>query len=187
MRLVRVNVDELSDEELTNAYYRAGAFAIRPAMRKFAEAVLARPSMSDASVRFHAYATMVRTEDDIAKALEYVEQGRRAAGAQKISCASWDLMELSLHLGGRDGDEVMRLVQHIERHHLNEPGVAEALTRMLIEVGLLRPDGSPAFQPEGPMSDMAEAAEPAEEPSSGLWTPDSGQPAAASGKLWTPE
>ena len=49
------------------------------------------------------------------------------------------------------------------------------LTRMLINVGLLNPDGSPAIGPEaGEPAMAAETPEPG-----GLWTPDSDQPAPA--------
>jgi hypothetical protein len=56
---------------------------------------------------------------------------------------------------------------------------------MLIDVGLLRPDGSPAIGP-----DMGgEPAMPSAAPESGgLWTPDSDEPGAGGGgKLWTPD
>ena len=42
--------------------------------------------------------------------------------------------------------------------------------RLLVEVGLLRPDGTPAFAPGGPESPMAPAEEPAADPG-GNWTP----------------
>ena len=56
-------------------------------------------------------------------------------------------MELSLRFAERDGRQATRLIQHLQDRHLEEPGVREALTRMLIDVGLLRPDGTPAFGP----------------------------------------
>ena len=85
-------------------------------------------------------------------------------------------MELSFRFAGRDGQQAMRLIEHIQKHHLEEAGVGKALTQMLIDVGLLRPDGTPVELPEAPEPAMAEAA--AAEPS-GLWTPDSASPAPA--------
>ena len=55
---------------------------------------------------------------------------------------------------------------------------------MLVEVGLLRPDGTPAFGPGTPQPEMAAAEQPAAEPGK-LWTPDSAEPGSG-GKLWTP-
>ncbi len=179
-------VEGLSDQDLITAYYRAAAFAIRPAVRKFAEAIVDRPTLADSDERLHAYAALARHEEDLPRALEYVEQGRRAAEAKKESSASWDLMELSLRFAGRDGQQAMRLIQHIQERHLEEPGVGEALTRMLIEVGLLRPDGTPAFDPRAPEAEVAAAEQPTAGPGQ-LWTPDSAQPGGSGGKLWTPE
>jgi hypothetical protein len=186
VRLGRVNVEQLSDKDLVMAYFRATVFAMRSAIRKFAEAIVSRPSLADSDERVHAYAALARTEDDLTRALEYVEQGRRAGEAKKESSASWDLMELSLRFAARDGQHAMRLIQHLQQKHLEEPGVGEALTRMLIEVGLLRPDGTPAFGPGAPPAEVAAAEQSAAEPGK-LWTPDSVEPGSGGGKLWTPE
>ncbi|MEN6405033.1 MAG: hypothetical protein ABFC77_01035 [Thermoguttaceae bacterium] len=189
-RLERVKVDTLSDKELATAYYRAGAFAIHGALRKFAEAIIARPSMAESDERLHAFATLARTEDNVERALDYIERGRQATEAKKESNASWDLMELSLRFATRDGQAAMRLIEHLQSQHLEEPGVAEALTHMLIDVGLLRPDGTPAIHPDAMQAGAAAAspaAEAAAEPGK-LWTPDGDQPAAGGGgKLWTPD
>jgi hypothetical protein len=185
VRLGRLNPETLSDQDLLLAYYRSTAFAIRPVLRKFAKAILDRPSLADSEERLHAYATLARNEEDLSRALDYVDQGRRAAEAKKESSATWDLMELSLRFAAQDGKESMRLIQHLHDKHIEEPGVGETLTRMLVEVGLLRPDGTPALGPDGPASAMAAEA-PASE-SSGLWTPDSTESSGGGGKLWTPE
>ena len=168
VRLGRVNVESLSDEELTSVYLRATGYAIRDVSRKFAAAIVARPSMAGSDQQLHAYATLARTEEDAARALEYINLARRAADGKKISHAMWDLMELSIHFANQDGPEAMRLIEHIQNRHIEEPGVGETLTRMLIDVGLLRPDGTPAFEPQaGEPTMAAEASEPG-----GLWTPD---------------
>jgi hypothetical protein len=187
-RLARLSAEGLSDQSLAAAYHRAAAFAVHAAAQKFAKAVVERSTFADVETRMAAYATLVRTERDVAKALDYVSQARRAMDDLKVSHASWDLMELSLCFAARDMQNAMRLIEHIQRQHLEEPGVGEALTRLLISVGLLRPDGTPAYGPAagGPTSPMP-AAEPAA--AGGLWTPDSGSPPgpAAGGKLWTPD
>ena len=172
VRLGRVSVDGLSDDDLIAAYYRAAAFNIRPALRKFATAIVERPSLADSTERLHAFTMLARTEEDIAKALEYVEQGRRATDKKKASHATWDLMELSFHFANRNGPEAMRLIEHLQKRHIEEPRVAEMLTRMLIDVGLLNPDGSPAIGPESAESPPWRPSPP--EPG-GLWTPDSDQ------------
>jgi len=183
-RLSRVSLEGLSDDDLITAYYRATAFAVRLAVRKFATAIVERPSLADSNERLHAFTMLARTEEDVSKALDHVDQGRRATDKKKASHATWDLIELSLHFANRNGPEAMRLIEHLQKRHIEEPGVGEMLTRMLIDVGLLNPDGSPAIGPESP-EEPAMAAEPSEP--GGLWTPDSDQPGAGGGKLWTPE
>ena len=88
-----------------------------------------------------------------------------------------------MRFGQGNGEEAMRLMQHIESRHIKEPGVAESLTRMLISVGLLNPDGTPAAMPAG-QPGGAETVPPAAEPAK-LWTPGSDVPGGG-GKLWTP-
>ena len=85
VRFARLNTDGLSDDDLLLAFHSAAAFAIRSALRKFAAAIVDRSSFADSDERLHAYATLARTEEDLAKALEYVDQGRRAAEAKKLS------------------------------------------------------------------------------------------------------
>jgi hypothetical protein len=183
-RLSRVEAEGLSDHDLISAYYRASAFAIHDASRRFALAIVGRPSLADSNERIHALTTLARTEEDLSKALEHIAEGRRSTDAKKASHATWDLMELSLHLAHHNGPEAMRLIEHLQRRHIEEPGVGEMLTRLLMDVGLLRPDGTPAIGPETQTPAMAEEA--AEEPG-GLWTPDSGTSDAGGGKLWTPD
>lgn len=185
VRLSRVSPEGLSDHDLISAYYRASAFAINDAARKFATAIVARPSLADSNERLHAYTTLARTEEDVPRALEYIAEARRATDAKKVSHATWDLMELSLHFASHNGPEAMRLIEHLQKRHIEEPGVGEMLTRLLMDVGLLRPDGSPAIGPE--MQQAAAAAEAPQEPG-GLWTPDSeSSGGGGGGKLWTPE
>jgi hypothetical protein len=92
-------------------------------------------------------------------------------------------LELSCRFALGDGPGALRLIRHVEKDHIQEPGVAEALTRALIEVGVLRPDGTPAMPPAAA---QAPAAPAAASPAPGeIWTPESQTPSG--GKLWVPE
>ena len=185
VRLARLIVEDLSDDELCAVYHRASAFNVRAAMRKFAQAIVDRPSMAGRGEYLDAFATLARTEDDLSQAIAQIDRGRKATEKAGESSAMWDLMELSYRFASHDGHEAGRLLKHIEQNHITEPGVSETLTRMLIDIGLLRPDGTPAAMPEG-MASAPEATESFEEPS-GLWTPESAQAGSGGGKLWTPE
>ena len=104
--------------------------------------------------------------------------------------ANWDLLELSLRFERMESAEITRLMSHIESQHGREPGVIEALTQMLVQMGVLRPDGTPAM-PQGPPpaaapSIVVPGGQP-EEPGK-IWTPDgsSGSSEGEKPKLWTP-
>lgn len=173
-RLSRLMVDKLTDDQLLAVYHRAVAFNARNALAKVARSVVERPSMVGREEQFHAYMLLARTAEEHDKAIEYVNRGRQAAEAAGQSSASWDLLELSLRFQYAEGPEVVRLMEHLQREHLREPGVAEALADLLMQMGLLRPDGSLAM-PTGPAAEEA----------SGLLVP--GQETAEPGKIWTPE
>ncbi|MEN6450763.1 MAG: hypothetical protein ABFC96_09745 [Thermoguttaceae bacterium] len=183
-RLERLAAETLADQDLLTAFFRAETFSILPAARKFAQAIVDRPSLADAEERQHALALLARTEETLERALERIAEARQQADAKGRSNAAWDLMELSFHFAHHDGQNAMRLLDHIEKRHGEEPGVRDALTRIMIDVGLLNPDGTPTISPEEEQ-EMA-AAEQAAADKGGLWTPDSAQPATG-GKLWTPE
>jgi hypothetical protein len=185
VRLARLTIEQLSDDDLVLAYRRAAAFAVRKAVRRFAQAIVERSSLKGRTEQLQAYGTLARTAEDPDQALEYVNQGRAATEAAGHSNASWDLLELSLRFGRREGHEAVRLVEHIQAHHMEEPGVGESLQRMLMEIGLLRPDGTPTFGPHAQPPSYADddaAAEPSK-----LWTPDAAESSSGGSKLWTPE
>ena len=174
----------MNDKDLEKGFHRAAIFAIRNALRGFAEEIVRRDSLSGQVLQQEAYEWLARTARNFSKALECVEKGRLAGKASSKSCASWDLLEMSLRIGLHDGEGVMRLVQHIDKQHKREPEAIEACIQMLVEAGFLRPDGTPA-QAAGEESAPAAVESPAAEPGK-LWTPDSDRPATA-GKIWTPD
>ncbi len=182
-RLVRVEADKLDDEQLALAFHRASIFHAWDAARKFAQVMIARPGFASRPERVEAYRVLVESASSLGEGLKTLDEARRQSLAAGQSCAIWDLMELSFRFGQGDANEAMRLMQHIETRHMKEPGVAQSLTRMLINAGLLNPDGTPAAMPAGPHGGP-EAGPPAAEPSK-LWTPDS-ETAGSGGKLWTP-
>ncbi len=183
VRLARIEAELLDDEQLALVFRRATMYHAWDAARKFAEAIVARPSFAGKPERVEAHRALVESAPTSADAVRALEQARGEARAAGHSCAAWDLTELALRFGQGEGEEAMRLMQHIESRHMNEPGVAQSLTRLLISVGILNPDGTPVEFPSEPYG-AAQTAPPAPEPSK-LWTPGS-ESAGTGGKLWTP-
>ena len=108
--------------------------------------------------------TLARMEDDLDRALTYVEAGRGDTDRTGKSHATWDLEELSLRFARQDIPEALQLLRHIEATHINEPNVSLILTQILVEAGLLRPDGTPAIPAGRPEAEMAPAGAPPTNP-----------------------
>lgn len=187
VRLARVEADKLSDDVLLEGYRRATAFHAEKALRKFGTEILARPAFKGKDEEIEVLGRLCHLETDIDKRLEYIERGRASAEAAKKSCAMWDLLELPLRLERNESEKMGQLVQHLQTKHINEPGVADALVEFLVQIGALRPDGTPAGMPPGaggPQEPPAAQAEPNK-----LWTPDGDSGGGNGGDkptLWTP-
>lgn len=188
VRLSRLMVDKLTDDQLLQVYHRAMAFNARNAITKFARSLVDRPSMVGREEQFHAYMILARTAEEPEKGLEYVNRGRQAAEGAGQSSAPWDLLELSFRFQRGEGPEAVRLIEHLQRQHIREPGVAQALTDLLMQVGVIRPDGSFAM-PTGPAAEERpgimvpgeETAEPGK-----IWTPEGQAPQGEKPKIWMP-
>jgi hypothetical protein len=185
VRLSRVMVDRASDEALCLGYRRALAFGATAALGKFARAIVDRASLAGSAEQLRSYRTLVELERDPEKALPYIDEGRRAAESGGRSSAPWDLMELTVRFGCDQPDEVRRLIEHIQRCHLGEAGVAESLTRFLVSVGAISPDGTPAPLSAQEEPRMAAGAAAGAQPHR-VWTPES-QQSGGPKKIWTPD
>ena len=186
LRLARVEVAKLSDEQLADLYRRADHYRNIAALRQLAHEIVARPSLEKQLDKAEVYGVLAQTEPNTQQAFAYLEQARAAAEAAKKSTAPWDLAELALRIGRGDVPEADRLLHHIRDQHIREPGVAQALFQILAEAGIISPDGRPtaaaAAEAPGIVVPGAAAAEPGK-----IWTPGGDQP--TSGKksaLWTP-
>jgi hypothetical protein len=184
VRLARVGAEKLSDDDLVQGFQRAVGYNHRSAVIKFGKEIIARPSFAQRRERSLAYMTLARMDDDLDRAMTYIEAGRKDTEVTGQSHAVWDLEELSLRFARQEVNEALHLIRHIETTHINEPNVSLILTQILVEAGLIRPDGSPAVPTRRGQAEMAEA-EATADPGK-LWTPG-GESAGAGGKLWVPD
>jgi tetratricopeptide (TPR) repeat protein len=188
VRMGRLDYSKLSDDELLQAYARLTMSGYRTAMLRCAEQIVSRPSMAERMDLAQVYQTLTVMSDDLEKALKYLEQGRRLTTAKGASAAPWYLLELQIRLARYEAAEAERLIRLISSRFANEPGVAQQLYTLLVRHGVINADGTPTAGRAGPpAARSAVAAEPAAEPASGLWTPDSAAaPAKQESKLWLP-
>jgi hypothetical protein len=191
-RICRLKPEALSDEQLQQAFNRAVVANFALALRRLAPEVIKRPNVPAAEYKLSAYRWLVRAAASSAEALRLIDEARKLAEANKQSSAAWDLMELSFRIQLGEAPAVMQLIDHLQRQHAREPGVAQALVQLLMQTGLIRPDGSLAMggpssaassSPASPLVVPGAAAEPGK-----LWTPDAPQPTGEKKtSLWLPE
>jgi hypothetical protein len=192
-RLARLDAQSLTDEQLVAFLQAADHFRHVAALKKLAHEALSRGSLEKQLDRAEVCGILAQVETDTTRAIEYLDQARKAAEAAKKSTASWDLAELSLRLVRGDVAEADRLLHHIRNEHMREPGVAQALFQILAEAGIIGPDGrlSPAAQAaaggrEAPGIVVPGAAAAAE--AGKIWTPGGEQPTGGKkSALWTPD
>ncbi len=188
VRWSRVEVDKLSDDALVTGYRRAMTYRAEAALRNLAPAVADRSTLAGCPERRLALQMMVNTSEDLDQALRYLEAARQEPKQPDGACAHWDLLELPLRLRRGESDEASRLFEHVENRHINEPGVARALTELLISLGFLHPDGTPAVPEEEAAAGEPSLVLPGQEGAKPgeLWTPDSQKPAGDKPRIWTP-
>jgi tetratricopeptide (TPR) repeat protein len=189
VRLSRLVPEKLSDETLIDAYQRAARMHATVALWRLASEVIRRESLDgkvDKAEAHELLSHVARNPDD---ALGLIVKAREIAAKQGQSPARYLLAELGLRLSRNDVAEAQRLIQLIQSKHIREPGVAQGLYQMLVQFGIIAPDGTPAGpQPRSAPPAAAAAAQPAPQ-TGGLWTPDSPAPqptGETKSKLWLP-
>jgi len=184
-RLARLDAARLSDPQLLTALQRSVMKNLSAAMYRFGVEALSRSSTQKQLELDSVYQVVVRSSPDSATTLHWIEQARRSAEARKVSPARWLLTELSARIGRGEAAEARRILETLYARHAKEPGVADAVKRILESYGLLD-QAPPAEQRPAP----AEAAPPPEAEPKRIWTPDQANApspsAAGQSKLWIP-
>ena len=186
VRLGRVELGKLTDEGLRRAFHHALAFRMPAELPRFAREVFQRPTLAASEEFLTACRVLAQEEPELARAIEYLDRARKAARAAGQSCAGWDFQELEIRLRNGQTSEATRLMAHIQQQHLREPGVAESLYQLMVQIGAIGPDGRPVMPQAAEEPSIVVPGGGGAEPGK-LWTPDSQEPAGQRGKLWTPE
>ena len=188
VRLARLDVARLGDEDLLIAYDRASQARFMHAITLFRRELVGRPSLDAEVDKGAVYAMLAQLAGDPEQAAKDLDAGRKIAEAGGKSTARFDLIELAIHMGQGDIRQADRLLKHIRTEHLREPGIAQALYSLLAQWGVIRPDGSPASEQAAAAAGLVVPGAAAAEPASKIWTPGS-EGAASGGKkptIWTP-
>jgi hypothetical protein len=185
VRVPRLAIGALSDDDLVLLYGRAVMVGASAATLLLAREAVRRPSLADRIPPADAYRRMVAAETDPNRAVTLINEGRERSRSAGEPTAPWDLAELELFIHSGDVDEAKLVLARIEREHRDDPEVAAALYRLLYETGVI-PEDVPeqaAGYDELPAAPVGSAPEPA---GSRIWTPDSDRPSGGKSPLWTP-
>ncbi len=189
VRLGRVRTEGLSDTDLATAYHRAVAARSPWLIRRFAQLIARRPDFADVPAKVTAWLHLASGADSYEEATGYLDQVTEFIKGVGGSTGQADMLRLRLALRFGESEEAIRLIEYVRREHRDDQVVMQELFRTLVQLGLIRPDGSapePAAAPPDSASQQAQAAGPAK-----LWTPGSdqggAQPGGSSGGIWTPD
>jgi hypothetical protein len=183
VRVARLNLRALSDDDLVILYRRSILVGAQTATLRLAHEAVGRPPLADRIPPSDAYQRMIAAERDPNRALVLIDAARKHSQAVGQSTASWDLAELELHITSGNVDEAKELLARIEHDHRDDPQVAAALYQLLYETGVITDEQlAHRHTHEAPAAMAASAPEPAGK----IWTPGSDRPAGGKSALWTP-
>lgn len=189
--LNRVDPSDLDGEALIYLLQRAQQISATPAIRKLASHLIVSDLPEEQRpAKLLAYMSLVNVATDAEDAIANLESAKAFAEQNNYSTANLLLSEVSLRLSIGDGEGFQAAIQQLTTRHSKDPETMARLQQLLMQYGLIRPDGSPRSAPGG--SALAGAPAPSAS-SSGLWTPDgptgppSGNKSDGGGsKLWVP-
>jgi len=200
--LVRIDIEKLSDEQLGEAIMGAQFFGLESMLFNLLKMMVDRPSFDGTPHQIQALQSLTRLAADPEVALGYLHRGRDLSTAAGQSCGVWDLLELTMMFTSGNVERARELIQHIQTQHQNEPEVMQGFMQLLVRLGIINPDGSPAQRP--PDVDQLHAAsepqgpfaggpppQPPQGGGGGIWTPDGPPPppseGGGGGGIWTPD
>ena len=185
VRVPRLKTESVSDDDLVQLYRHALLTGAQAATKYLAREAVRRPSLAGRIPPHDAYRRMVAAETDPDRALELLDEARRASEAAGQSTATWDVAELELYITSGNAAMAKTTLERIEKMHLHDPEVASAVYRLLYETGVIPQEGMPIDEAVEESLPAAVGAVP-EPPAGGIWTPESVRPAGGKSKLWTP-
>jgi len=183
VRMARVDVKKMTDEQLITAYRRAAMLAVSSATVKLAPEVISRESVEGKVDKAEAYGILANQAASSEQALEFLAHAREIAVANEESPARWLLAEFDIRLRQGEATEAQRLLQEIQSRYLREPGIAQAVYEILGRYGIIDPqaDGAMPMPPADPQTASMPAHQGQADGGSG---PDDG---GAEQKIWTPD
>jgi len=182
VRFCRLVAAKMSLEQLATVYTRSSFLGNARGVVMTATEIVSREEKPEGINLAEVHGALVEAAESNTERLELLKKARLAATEQGQSPAIWLLRELPLQLAEGNSSRAGEIIQVIQAQHMQEPGIGEQFFSLLVQLGIINPDGTPAAATASPASS-----------SDGIWTPGSatsetGQdPADGEGsKLWVP-
>ncbi|MCO8122268.1 protein-disulfide isomerase [Stieleria sp. TO1_6] len=195
----RVNPDKLSPMQLyvlaSNARSTGGMTACNRFAKKLVEVATAEDAPEgDPRIAMEGYVLSMLSTAEPSESIEIGDKAIAYAKKNGLNHATILLSRLELCLSMADQDGFRQTIMDIEKDYGNDPTVMARVQQLLVQLGIIRPDGSLRQQggapAGGPATEFTPAAPP-EQRGGGVWTPDQPNPPGPSGdeggsKLWVP-
>lgn len=185
--LASVDPSQLDLDALFYLFQRATQVSSTLASRRAAERLIETETTDEESKAMvsRAYQSLIQTSSSPEAALEVAEKAKAWAESANVSDAPFLLSELHRHLEMGNVRGFENTIQTIYTKHQNDTNVMMYLQQILIELGLLNPDGSPR---QGPGRGPAGGAIRGGRPSAAQESPLAIEPSSGStgSKLWLP-
>jgi len=196
VQLGRYDVTKMSTDQLAHSYQRCLVISFRKAIVAIAEEIIARDDKPQHLNLADVYGSLLETRSTNEERIELIEKAKQAALDANQSPAIWILREIPLRIMSGDTQKASDLMQTVEANHIEEPGIREHFYQLLMQLGIINPDGSPAGGPAAPAQPGIIDPSASAPQAGGVWTPGSQEPQAsdkpgASGDdkpgLWIPD
>jgi hypothetical protein len=175
VQLGRYDVTKMSTDQLAHCYQRCLVITFRKAIVAIAEEIITRDDKPQHLNLADVYGSLLETRSTNEERIDLIEKAKQAALAANQSPAIWLLREIPLRIMSGDTQTASDLMQTIEANHIEEPGIRDHFYQLLMQLGIINPDGSPAGgQAQPGIIDPSASAPQA----GGVWTPGSQEPQA---------
>lgn len=186
-----VDIGNLDNDALFYYFERSSQVGLSRAAGRAARKIVTLKATDEDTQEMimRAYVMLISSVPDHVEAAEISQEAREWCNAHQVADASILLTTLPRYLYAQDMQGFTSAIQDIQTRYGNNPEVMTHLTRMLIDFGILNPDGSPRRMPTtAPPADSAQlwTGDAATAPSIGSSGP--AEPASPEGgsKLWLP-
>lgn len=187
VRIARLDCEKLSDADLGTYHRRVLLSNDTHGLWNTGREVVRRKDFHEPGMpsRAETFGHLAAIESRPQSIVDLLTQACQAADEAKLSAAPWLLALLQMRLRMGAAHEALPLIHRLRTRHLNEPGVVESLTQMMMAAGVVGPDGQFRSRPEAAAASLVlpggESAEPGK-----LWTPGSEPAAQGKSALWVP-